>query len=115
MRIRTCVMLAACLLAGCENPQGQTERFLAGDGEGRRRKERAETCPATTQLQAREVPPLVIERDPFKRISGRGARAPSGMVSRLRHPIGEPSCNAHQQAEDRQRDGSVQATAGYSP
>ena len=67
MRIRTCVMLAACLLAGCENPQGQTERFLAGPAKGVEESARGNVPPLPPSFKPREVPPLVIERDPFKR------------------------------------------------
>ena len=62
-RIR--ILLAACALAGCENPEGQTERFLA---QANRSVEDAPgKMPPLPAFKPREVAPLVIERDPFKR------------------------------------------------
>ena len=59
-------ILLACVLAGCENPEGQTGRFLAGatkDVENARGK-----VPPLPEYRPRPaVTPLVIERDPFKR------------------------------------------------
>ena len=65
MRARFWIALAACVLAGCENPEGQTERFLeeaAKSAEVARGK--VTPLPA---FKPREVAPLVIERDPFRR------------------------------------------------
>ena len=62
---RSWIVLAAYALAGCENPEGQTERFLA---EATKHVEVAsgQTTPLPGH-KPREVAPLVIERDPFKR------------------------------------------------
>jgi hypothetical protein len=65
MRARFWIALGACVLAGCENPEGQTERFLAEaakDVESTRGK-----VPPLPGPKPRDVTPLVIERDPFKR------------------------------------------------
>jgi hypothetical protein len=65
MRPRFWIALAACVLAGCENPEGQTSRFLAEaakDVESTRGK-----VPPLPAFKPREVAPLAIERDPFKR------------------------------------------------
>ena len=62
---RTWILLAACGLVGCENPEGRTDRFLAdaakraGDARGK--------VPPLPSYTPREVTPLVIERDPFRR------------------------------------------------
>ena len=56
---------AACALAGCANPEGQSDRFLA---EAAKRSEGARgKVPPLPTLKPGDVPPLVIERDPFKR------------------------------------------------
>ncbi len=58
--------LAACTLAGCENPEGETERFLTQEmkylGQDLRGR-----VPPLPQRKPREVTPLVIKRDPFAR------------------------------------------------
>ena len=66
MRRRVLVpCLAASLLAACENPEGQTERFLA---QATRNNEDARgKVQPLPQFKPREIPPLVIDRDPFKR------------------------------------------------
>ena len=66
MKIRAGLMLIACTLAGCENPAGQTQRFLAEGTKGVEEKARG-NVPALPSLKPREIPPLVIERNPFKR------------------------------------------------
>lgn len=66
MRIRAGFLLAACALAGCESPEGQTARFLAEGTKGVEEKARGNVS-ALPSFKPREVPPLVIERDPFKR------------------------------------------------
>jgi hypothetical protein len=66
MRLRAYVLLAACALAGCENPAGETERFLAEGTKGVEEKARGNVRPLPA-LPPRDVAPLVIERDPFKR------------------------------------------------
>jgi hypothetical protein len=60
--------LVACAfaLAGCENPTGQTARFLAQGLKGVEEQVRGKVDPLPS-YKPREVPPLVIERDPFKR------------------------------------------------
>jgi len=59
------VLAAACALSGCENPAGQTDRFIA---EAAKRVEHARgKVPPLPSYKPREVTPLVIERDPFKR------------------------------------------------
>lgn len=60
------VVASALALAGCENPAGQTERFLTRGMKGVEEKERG-NVPPLPSFRPREVPPLVIERDPFKR------------------------------------------------
>jgi hypothetical protein len=60
-----CLLLAACALAGCDNPEGQTERFLmqaSQNVEDARGK-----MPSLPTFKPREVAPLVIERNPFQR------------------------------------------------
>lgn len=66
MKLRSWLLLAACALGGCENPQGQTERFLADGTRGVEEKARGNVAPLPS-LRPRDVAPLVIERDPFKR------------------------------------------------
>ena len=66
MMIRAGFLLIACVLAGCENPAGQTERFLAEGTKGVEEKARGNVNPLPS-LKPREIAPLVIERDPFKR------------------------------------------------
>ena len=66
MKPRALLMLAAVTLAGCENPAGQTERFLAEGTKGVEEKARGKVTPLPGFKPA-EIPPLVIERDPFKR------------------------------------------------
>lgn len=62
-RIRT--LLAVLALAGCENPEGQTNRFFA---EATKQIEDARgKVPPLPSHKPREVAPLVIERDPFRR------------------------------------------------
>jgi hypothetical protein len=62
---RSWILLAACALAGCENPEGQTDRFLT---EATKNLEDARgKVPPLPAFKPREVAPLVIERDPFKR------------------------------------------------
>ena len=64
--MRSWVLLAAaCALAGCENPEGQTDRFLAEAA--KRAEESRGKVPPLPSYKPREVPPLVIERDPFRR------------------------------------------------
>jgi hypothetical protein len=65
MRRTWIFLLAACALAGCENPEGQTERFLAQAG--RAADDERGKMPPLPAFKPREVAPLVIERDPFKR------------------------------------------------
>jgi hypothetical protein len=60
------VVASAFALAGCENPAGQTERFLTQGMKGVEEQERGKVPPLPS-FRPREVPPLVIERDPFKR------------------------------------------------
>lgn len=62
---RSWILLAACALGGCENPEGQTERFLAQAS--RSAEEARGNVPPLPAFKPREVVPLVIERDPFKR------------------------------------------------
>ena len=59
-------MLAAVALAGCENPAGQTERFLAEETKGVEEKARG-NVPPLPSFKPTEIPPLVIERNPFTR------------------------------------------------
>jgi hypothetical protein len=59
------ILLAACALAGCENPEGQTERFLAQASQNV--EETGGKVPPLPAFKPREVAPLAIERDPFKR------------------------------------------------
>lgn len=66
MKMRICLLLAVWLLNGCENPEGQTDRFLANGTKGVEEKARGNVQPLPT-LKPRDVAPLVIERDPFKR------------------------------------------------
>jgi hypothetical protein len=66
MRRRALLMLAAVTLAGCENPAGQTERFLSEGTKGVEEKARG-NVPPLPSFKPAEIPPLVIERDPFKR------------------------------------------------
>ena len=66
MKIRAGLLLLACALAGCENPEGQTARFLAEGTKGVEEKARGNVSPLPS-FKARELPPLVIERDPFRR------------------------------------------------
>ena len=66
MKLRACLLLAGLALAGCENPEGQTERFLAEGTKAVEEKARGHVPPLPA-LKPREVAPLVIERDPFKR------------------------------------------------
>jgi len=65
MKLRAVAALAACMLSACENPEGQTDRFLA------KAAQHAENArgkvPPLPSYQPREVTPLVIERDPFRR------------------------------------------------
>ena len=56
---------AACALAGCENPEGGTDRFLAQSA--KRAEDARGKVPPLPGYKPREVPPLVIERDPFRR------------------------------------------------
>ena len=65
MKVRTLLAIAACTLAGCEDPRGQTQRFLreAAKAEDAARG-KVDLLP---EWKKREIPPLVIERDPFKR------------------------------------------------
>ena len=59
------ILLTVCAVAGCENPEGQTDRFLA---EATKNLEDARgKVPPLPAFKPREVAPLVIERDPFKR------------------------------------------------
>ena len=62
---RTWILLAASMLAGCENPEGQTERFL--EQASRSAEDERGKMPPLPAFKPREVAPLVIERDPFKR------------------------------------------------
>ena len=65
MKIRTLIVVATCALAGCEDPQGQTQRFLR---EAAKAEEAARgKVDPLPEWKKREIPPLVIERDPFKR------------------------------------------------
>ena len=66
MRLHVYALLVACALAGCENPEGQTERFLAQGTKGVEEKARGDVRPLPA-LPPRDVAPLLIERDPFKR------------------------------------------------
>jgi hypothetical protein len=66
MNLRLSLALAACVLAACEDPQGQTQRFLSEATKGVEEKERGKVPPLPS-FKPREVTPLVIERDPFKR------------------------------------------------
>ena len=59
------VFAAACALAGCENPDGRTERFLAESA--KRAEEARGKVPPLPGYKPREVTPLVVERDPFRR------------------------------------------------
>ena len=59
------ILLAACALAGCENPEGQTERFLAQAN--RNVEDAGGKVPPLPAFKPRQVAPLVIERDTFKR------------------------------------------------
>ena len=65
MKTRTLIAIIACALAGCDDPQGQTQRFLreAAKAEDAARG-KVDPLP---EPQKREIAPLVIERDPFKR------------------------------------------------
>jgi hypothetical protein len=58
--------LAACTLTGCENPEGQTERFLTEEMKHLGNDWRGKV-PPLPMLKPREVTPLVIKRDPFAR------------------------------------------------
>ena len=65
MKLRIVAALAACLLSACENPEGQTDRFLV---EAAKRAEDAHgKVPPLPGYKPREVTPLEIERDPFRR------------------------------------------------
>jgi len=65
MRARCWIALAVFVLAGCENPEGQTDRFLA-EAAKNAEDARGKVTPLPA-YKPREVPPLAIERDPFKR------------------------------------------------
>ena len=67
MKRRALLTLAAFALAGCENPQGQTERFLAEGTKGVEVNARGNLQPLPPSFKPPEAAPLVIERDPFKR------------------------------------------------
>ena len=62
---RIVAAVAACLLCACENPQGQTDRFLADAA--KRAEDARGKVPPLPSYKPREVPPLAIERDPFRR------------------------------------------------
>ena len=57
--------LAAFALSACENPEGQTDRFIAEAG--KRAEDARGKVPPLPDYQPRKVVPLVIERDPFRR------------------------------------------------
>lgn len=65
MKARFWIALAACVLSGCENPEGQTGRFIA-EAEKNAEVARGKVTPLPA-YKPREIAPLVIERDPFKR------------------------------------------------
>ena len=57
--------LTVFLLCGCGNPEGEADRFLA---EAAKRAEDARgKVPPLPALKPRDVAPLAIERDPFRR------------------------------------------------
>ena len=62
---RTLLAIAAFTLAGCDDPQGQTQRFLrdAAKAEDAARGK----VPPLPEPAVRKIPPLAIERDPFRR------------------------------------------------
>ena len=65
MKLRIVAVLAACMLSACENPAGQTDRFLAQAA--KHAEDARGKVPPLPGYEPREVTPLVIERDPFRR------------------------------------------------
>ena len=65
MKTRIFIAIIACALAGCDDPQGQTQRFLR---EAAKVEDAARgKLDPLPEPKKREIPPLAIERDPFKR------------------------------------------------
>lgn len=62
---RALLFAMACLLTGCSNPQGETERFL-NEEMPRLAKDFPGKLSALPALEPRPVRPLAIARDPFR-------------------------------------------------